>query len=195
MPTRAKYSTIAKHFTSKKDENLLYGRLYDQPVVSIQDALHAVDSATIRGEVFLVETREIKSKNTGKEWVKIGFDITDLHGSMRVSKFLAKEKADEYVDLIHEGMYLTVQGKVSFDNFEKETIMEPTGIVLSKKKMRMDTAEKKRVELHLHIQYVRNGRHVHDKIPHAARKNVGTYGDGNHRSRRGTGLSGSHACD
>ena len=139
-----------KTFHIKKDENLLYGRLYDQPVVSIQDALHAVDSATIRGEVFLVETREIKSKNTGKEWVKIGFDITDLHGSMRVSKFLAKEKADEYVDLIHEGMYLTVQGKVSFDNFEKETIMEPTGIVLSKKKMRMDTAEKKRVELHLH---------------------------------------------
>ncbi len=139
-----------KTFHIKKDENLLYGRLYDQPVVSIQDALHAVDSATIRGEVFLVETREIKSKNTGKEWVKVGFDITDLHGSMRVSKFFAKEKAGEYIDLIHEGMYLTVQGKVSFDNFEKETIMEPTGIVLSKKKMRMDTAEKKRVELHLH---------------------------------------------
>ena len=41
-----------KTFHIKKDENLLYGRLYDQPVVSIQEALHAVDSATIRGEVF-----------------------------------------------------------------------------------------------------------------------------------------------
>ena len=139
-----------KSFNVKKDETVLFGRLFDQPVVSIPEALGAVDSATIRGEVFFVETKEIKSKNTGKEWVKVGFDITDLHGSMRVSKFLAKEKAGEYMDLIKTGMYLTVQGKVSYDNFEKETIMEPTGIVQGKKKIRMDTAEKKRVELHLH---------------------------------------------
>lgn len=139
-----------KSFTVKKNEEVLFGRLYDQPVVSIREAIGSVDSATIRGEVFFVEHREIKSKNTGKEWVKVGFDITDWTSSMRVSKFMAKEKAGELMDLIKTGMYLTIQGKVSYDTYEKETILEPTGIVQSQKKMRTDTAEKKRVELHLH---------------------------------------------
>ncbi len=139
-----------KSFAVKKNENILFGRLFDQPVVPIREAIHAVDSATIRGEVFFVEHREIKSKNTGKEWVKVGFDITDWTSSMRVSKFMAKEKAGELMDVIKTGMYLTVQGKISYDTYEKETILEPTGIVRSEKPQRMDTAEKKRVELHLH---------------------------------------------
>ena len=139
-----------KSFNVKKSETVLYGKLYDQPVVSIREAVGSIDSATIRGEVFFVECRDIKSKNTGKEWVKIGFDITDWTGSMRVSKFLAKDKADELIDLFHAGMYLTVQGKITYDTFEKETILDPTGIVQGEKPMRKDTAEKKRVELHLH---------------------------------------------
>ena len=139
-----------KSFAVKKNENVLFGKLFDQPVVSIREAIGAVDSATIRGEVFFVEHREIKSKNTGREWIKVGFDITDWTSSMRVSKFMAKEKAGELMDVIKTGMYLTVQGKISYDTYEKETILEPTGIVLSQKPERQDTAEKKRVELHLH---------------------------------------------
>ena len=139
-----------KSFAVKKNENVLFGKLFDQPIVSIREAMGAVDSATIRGEVFFVEHREIKSKNTGREWIKVGFDITDWTSSMRVSKFMAKEKAGELMDVIKTGMYLTVQGKISYDTYEKETILEPTGIVLSKKPERQDTAEKKRVELHLH---------------------------------------------
>lgn len=139
-----------KSFAVKKNENVLFGKLFDQPIVSIREAMGAVDSATIRGEVFFVEHREIKSKNTGREWIKVGFDITDWTSSMRVSKFMAKEKAGELMDIIKTGMYLTVQGKISYDTYEKETILEPTGIVLSKKPERQDTAEKKRVELHLH---------------------------------------------
>lgn len=141
---------VRKSFAVKKDENILFGKLFDQPVVSIREAMASVDSATIRGEVFFVEHREIKSKNTGREWVKIGFDITDWTSSMRVSKFMAKEKAGELMDVIKTGMYLTVQGKISYDTYEKETILDPSGIVKSKKKERMDTADKKRVELHMH---------------------------------------------
>ncbi|MGN1031688.1 MAG: PHP domain-containing protein, partial [Butyricicoccaceae bacterium] len=149
-PAAGKRPPARKAMKVKKDEMVLFGKLLQQPIVSIRDAANAIDSATIRGEVFFVEHKEIKSKNTGKEWVKIGFDVTDLTSSMRVSKFVAKEKADELIDAIKTGMYLTIQGKVSFDTYEKETILEPTGIVQSKKPMRMDTCEEKRVELHLH---------------------------------------------
>ena len=141
---------MRKAFQAKKSDEVLWGRLFDQPVVSIPEAIGSIDRATIRGEVFFIEHREIKSKNTGKEWIKVGFDITDWHGSMRVSKFMEKDKAEELTSIIKTGMYLTIQGKVSYDNFEKEVILEPTGILKSKRKMREDTAPKKRVELHLH---------------------------------------------
>lgn len=139
-----------KAFHAKKDESLLYGRLYDEPIVPIKDALRAVDSATIRGEVFFIDHKEIHSKNTGKDYVKIGFDVTDLTSSIRISKFVAADRADELIDLIKNGMYLTIQGKITYDNYMKETVMEPTGILKSVKEMRMDNCEQKRVELHLH---------------------------------------------
>ncbi len=139
-----------KSFASKKEDNLLYGRLYEEPVVTIQEAAHSVDSATIRGEVFFIEHKEITSKNTGKQWVKIGFDVTDLTSSIRVSKFVAADKAGELMDLIKNGMYLTIQGKISYDTYMKETVMEPTGILQSTKKVRTDHCEQKRVELHMH---------------------------------------------
>ena len=139
-----------KPFQAKKDDSLLFGRLYDEQVVAIRDAVNSVGSVTIRGEVFFIDHKEIKSKSDGREWMKIGFDITDLTGSIRVSKFVAADKAGELIDLIKSGMYLTVQGKITYDNYMKETVMEPTGILKSTKKVRMDHSEHKRVELHMH---------------------------------------------
>ena len=116
----------------------------------IRDAVHAFDMVTIEGDVFFVDHKEITSKKTGKEWVKLAFDVTDNTNSIRVSKFLAKDQAGDLVSAIRTGMHLRIQGKVSFDTFEKESILEPAAIVKAKKKIRMDNAPVKRVELHLH---------------------------------------------
>lgn len=132
------------------DENLILGKLYTETPVSIRDALGEFDRVTIEGDVFFVDHREITSKKSGKEWVKIAFDITDRTNSLRVAKFMAKEQAGDIVSAIKTGMHLIVQGKISFDTYEKESILEPTAIVKAKKKVRMDNAPEKRVELHLH---------------------------------------------
>lgn len=132
------------------DENLILGKLYTEKPIPIRDALGEFDRVTIKGDVFFVDHREITSKKTGKEWVKIAFDITDNTNSIRVSKFMAKDQAGDIVSAIKTGMHLIVQGKISFDSYEKESILEPTAIVKSKKKIRMDNAPEKRVELHLH---------------------------------------------
>lgn len=132
------------------DENLILGKLYTEEPIPIRDALGEFDRVTIKGDVFFVDHREITSKKTGKEWVKIAFDITDNTNSIRVSKFMAKDQAGDIVSAIKTGMHLIVQGKISFDSYEKESILEPTAIVKSKKKIRLDNAPEKRVELHLH---------------------------------------------
>lgn len=133
-----------------KDENLLFGKLYQDEPIPIREAVHELDRVTIKGDVFFVDHREIKSKKTGKEWVKLSFDITDNTNSVRVCKFLAKDQAGELASAIKTGMHLIVQGKVTYDQWEKETTVEPTAIVKAKKIIRQDKSEKKRVELHLH---------------------------------------------
>lgn len=132
------------------DENLILGKLYTEAPIPIRDALGEFDRVTIEGDVFFVDHREITSKKSGKEWIKIAFDITDRTNSIRVAKFMAKEQAGDIVSAIKTGMHLIVQGKISFDTYEKESILEPTAIVKAKKKVRMDNAPEKRVELHLH---------------------------------------------
>ena len=132
------------------DENLIYGKLYAGETLPIRDAMGEFDRVTVQGEIFFADHREITAKQSGKQWIKLSFDITDNTNSVRVSKFLSREQGEEIVPLLKTGLYVTVQGKITYDTYEKESVLEPTAIVKSKKKVRMDHAEKKRVELHLH---------------------------------------------
>ena len=134
-----------------REDDLIFGKLIQDPIVSVNEAIAAYDMVTIQGEVFFTDSKDIHSKKTGKDYVKIAFDITDRTNSVRVSKFLAADKAGDTASKIKKGLYCTVQGKMVYDTFAKEMVLEPTGIVKAKKPERKDTYEgMKRVELHLH---------------------------------------------
>ena len=134
-----------------REDDLIFGKLIQDPIVSVNEAIAAYDMVTIQGEVFFTDNKDIHSKKTGKDYVKIAFDMTDRTNSVRVSKFLAADKAGDTASKIKKGLYCTVQGKMVYDTFAKETLLEPTGIVKAKKPERKDTYEgMKRVELHLH---------------------------------------------
>ena len=134
-----------------RDDDLIFGKLIQDPIVSVNEAIAAYDMVTIQGEVFFTDNKDIHSKKTGKDYVKIAFDMTDRTNSVRVSKFLAADKAGDTASHIKNGLYCTVQGKMVYDSFAKEMVLEPTGIVKAKKPVRQDKAEgMKRVELHLH---------------------------------------------
>ena len=134
-----------------REDDLIFGKLIQDPIVSVNEAIAAYDMVTIQGEVFFTDSKDIHSKKTGKDYVKIAFDITDRTNSVRVSKFLAADKAGDTASKIKKGLYCTVQGKMVYDTFAKEMVLEPTGIVKAKKPERRDTYEgMKRVELHLH---------------------------------------------
>ena len=134
-----------------REDDLVFGKLIQDPIVSVNEAIAAYDMVTIQGDVFFTEHKEIHSKKTGKDYVKIAFDITDRTNSVRVSKFLAADKAGDTASLIKKGLYCTVQGKMVFDTYAREMVLEPTGIVKAKKPERKDTYDgMKRVELHLH---------------------------------------------
>lgn len=134
-----------------REDDLIFGKLIQDPIISVNEAIAAYDMVTIQGEVFFTDSKDIHSKKTGKDYVKIAFDMTDRTNSVRVSKFLAADKAGDTASKIKKGLYCTVQGKMVYDTFAKEMVLEPAGIVKAKKPERKDTYEgMKRVELHLH---------------------------------------------
>ncbi|MCL2819220.1 MAG: PolC-type DNA polymerase III [Oscillospiraceae bacterium] len=106
---------------------------------------------TIRGEVFLVRSRKIEKSNS---WV-LDFDMTDHTGSINVSSFMPygeKDNAEKIINSVKKGMSLTVSGTLHIKKFDSELTLVPTNIFPYQKEQKTDTAEEKRVELHLHTK-------------------------------------------
>jgi len=104
--------------------------------------------ATVRGSVCDVSSKFIEKR---KAWL-LSFDLTDYTGTIRVSKFLPDEGAKKIVSKIKKNIWLTISGALSISRYDADLVMEPTNIVTTKHEPRRDTAEEKRVELHLHTK-------------------------------------------
>ena len=106
-------------------------------------------NVVVSGEIFMLENREIVKT---KAWV-LCFEMTDFSGSIRVSKyFRAGEDRGNLADL-KKGMFVTVSGNVAYNRYDEDIAIEPKNIVVGAKQKRADTAEEKRIELHLHTRY------------------------------------------
>ncbi|MCL2201985.1 MAG: PolC-type DNA polymerase III [Oscillospiraceae bacterium] len=104
--------------------------------------------ANVKGEVCSVTTRYIEPS---KAWL-LRFDLTDYTGTIQVTKFMREENAASIAKKIKQGMWLTVAGTMSFSRYDADLVMEPRNIVSVSHEPRRDSAEEKRVELHLHTK-------------------------------------------
>ena len=100
----------------------------------------------VEGKVFAVQHRELKKRGA---WV-ICFDMTDYTSSVRVNQFMEAAKAKPIIDNVQPGMWLRVQGKMSFDRYDNEMVLQPNAMEKIEAPKRRDTYPEKRVELHLH---------------------------------------------
>ncbi len=102
----------------------------------------------VTGKIFAMNCRDVKSGA-----FILNFDMTDGTGSVRVSKFIKDENEKAAARTISTGMTVTCQGTMSFNRFDNDVVLEPYGIASApEKEPRRDTAEEKRVELHLHTK-------------------------------------------
>lgn len=118
------------------------------PFVKIAELLgeEQGDRVAIEGELLFIEKRELKS---GKKLV----DLTLYDGSATIGcKFFCTDKDEEVLEgLLKEGEYYRLQGNTNLDLFSKEVVLFPTRINRAQKPApKMDRADEKRVELHLH---------------------------------------------
>ena len=140
--------------TEIKEEKtpLILGRslAIKENVVKVEDL--GIDSGKIalEGEIIHIDSRELKS---GKFLVM--FDLYDGSSTITCKSFVVPEKIKEVLSRLKEAKGVKISGTAQFDPFAKElgiianVIIETPG---KKKEKRMDTAEEKRVELHMHTQ-------------------------------------------
>ena len=138
----------------------------DRPV-EIRELNAESGLVVIQGDVFLKETRELK----GGETLLVTFAVTDYTSSILCKAFLRyrarrgrrgeeealppitdeeRDAVQKKVDHIREGMNVRVRGECQYDTYSREVTVMIRDLAEMEKEEREDTAEEKRVELHLH---------------------------------------------
>ena len=137
----------------KESDNpdVIFGRDFDDAVLSIADLEGMTGEVTVYGKVIRLETRETK---TGK--LMVIFDITDQTDTITVKMFPRLEQKERLFAYLAEGCCIYIKAVASIDKFDGElSLGYVSGIKKAEEKtgkVRMDTAEEKRVELHCHTK-------------------------------------------
>lgn len=126
---------------------LLKGRTIDSPVTNISDINGKMANITVWGDVFDYSEKIIRTKNGERRVVSVS--ITDYTGSVSVKSF--EDTTEENVfAAFKKGGTVLLKGRADFDTFENEFVIKANDVMQVGKNERKDSAEVKRVELHLH---------------------------------------------
>ncbi|NLD49835.1 MAG: PolC-type DNA polymerase III [Clostridiaceae bacterium] len=129
------------------NSEVIIGKVFNDQISRMDEVTQDSGRVVIRGDIFRTEIRELKS---GK-YLYI-FDVTDYTSSLTVKLFIEKDKLDSIKDRIKENITIKVRGEAQYDKFSKELTVLASDIIQIDKSIKGDTAEQKRVELHLHTQ-------------------------------------------
>ncbi len=136
----------------KQSDNpdVIYGREFDDEALHIEDIIGEMGEVVIRGRVLKLDSREIKNEKT-----IIMFDVTDFTDTIGIKIFARNEFVGELMKGLKPGTFLKIKGVATLDKFDHElTIGSVQGIqkIPDFTTSRMDTAPRKRVELHCHTK-------------------------------------------
>ncbi len=131
-------------FDISEIENI-HNTVKDINIIPVRNANLSAGTFTICGEVFGYEKKLTKKQDK----CIVNFYVTDKDSSAVVKMFYSVEKDEEY-GKISNGKCIIMTAKAQVDKFDGTLCLSPSAIGFIKKVQKTDTAEKKRVELHLH---------------------------------------------
>jgi len=122
----------------------------NEPLVQIKNLGVDDKKVSLQGEVINTEDRELKSGR-----VLYSFDLYDGTSTLTCKAFLDKKNAKKIMGRVKNAKAIKIAGTAQMDSFSHElTVMAYTILEIEppKKEVRMDNAEEKRVELHMHTK-------------------------------------------
>ena len=129
--------------------DVLFGRAIKQRPVPMETLSLESGRVTVEGDVVAVTSRSLAKRGSAV----LCFDITDRTNSVRVSRFLRSEDDQSIIDKISVGNHVVVQGEIVWSKYDDDMVLDPRNIMKSKRYVRPDNAEVKRVELHMHTRF------------------------------------------
>ena len=140
----APVSVVVKENTEFKRPKKLKYEEYEK--VTISQLKDEIDQIQFTGTVFDINTITTK-KGTLIQTLMV-FDDTD---ALSVKRFEGRYTSKEDIESIKKGDTCIFYGRMAYDTFAKEVTFTAEQIIKTEgKKKKQDTAEQKRVELHLH---------------------------------------------
>ena len=122
----------------------------NEKIIKVKEVTAESGKVAISGRVTRIEERELRNGKT-----LYCFDIYDGSSTITCKSFIEPEKLEDVRPRLQENSYVELEGNAQFDPYAREiTIIANVVISLPKKEVltRMDNAEIKRVELHMHTQ-------------------------------------------
>lgn len=129
------------------DEEIILGKSFSDSLMKISEVTPESGRVAVRGEIFSTEFREIR----GNRYI-CSFDITDLTSSITVKFFIDSGDIDLRREQIKEKLHVKVRGEAQYDKYSRELVIMAGDIIQIQWQEKEDTAEVKRVELHMHSQ-------------------------------------------
>ncbi len=126
---------------------IIMGKNFNDKLMKMSEVTQDSGKVAISGDVANVAFKEIR----GERFI-CTFDMSDYTSSVTVKLFVQKEDYDLRSEQIKDGLFFKVRGEAQFDKYTKDMSIMATDILELEKAIKMDQAEVKRVELHLHSQ-------------------------------------------
>lgn len=134
--------------TVSADERFVYGYEVKDMPVPIQEVRDEEKRLAIQGTVFGLDVKELRNGST-----LYTFNLTDYTDSLSVKVFARNKEDNETLQRLKNGMWIIARGKVEYDRFMQTPELAMIANDLNEIKAppeRMDDAQEKRVEFHLH---------------------------------------------
>ncbi len=128
---------------------VIIGKNFSNSPVFIKDCLNLENEEVIvAGEIMDWETKQLRNNRK-----LVTVSITDYTNSIYLKLFYTpNQNSPDIEKQLERGITIKVRGRIEFDAFIKDKVIIPRDIVKTERVQRLDKAEKKRVELHLHTQ-------------------------------------------
>ena len=117
-------------------------------VLPISELTPKAGHVVVEGKVFKFDCHETRRAGV---WTML-LEMTDYEGSLFIRRSMPEREATELLGKISVGMWLRVSGRMELSYDGKDMQLNPQDIMQIDHAERTDTAEEKRVELHLHTR-------------------------------------------
>ncbi|WP_240739326.1 OB-fold nucleic acid binding domain-containing protein [Marinitoga lauensis] len=128
------------------DDEVILGSKFKKvsiPLERLTEIMYQTSKVVVEGKVFYKEYND--------RAIILTMYITDNTDSITIKTF--KNSAEKLNTNIKENDFIKVEGRITYDEYQKEYVINPDNIIKIKPKERMDDAEVKRVELHAHSKF------------------------------------------